>query len=56
MAPGFTCYDKRLYYQTYDVTELIVKGENQITIELADGWFRGSVGAMGKRNVYGKST
>ena len=56
MAPGFTCYDKRLYYQTYDVTELMIQGENDITIELADGWFRGSVGAMGVRNVYGKST
>ena len=32
MAPGFTCYDKRLYYQTYDVTELLVKGENTITV------------------------
>lgn len=54
LAPGFTSYDKRLYYQTYDVTSLVKGGENSISIMLADGWYRGSVGAMGITYVYGK--
>lgn len=56
MAPGFTCYDKRLYYQTYDVTTLLAPGTNTLEVLLADGWYRGSIGAMGIRNVYGKET
>lgn len=56
MAPGFTDYNKRVYYQTCDVTDLVKKGENWITAELADGWYRGSIGAMGIRGVYGKET
>ncbi|MNO14178.1 Bacterial alpha-L-rhamnosidase [compost metagenome] len=56
MAPGFTDYNKRIYYQTYDVTPLLKIGENVITAELADGWYRGSIGAMGIRSVYGKQT
>lgn len=56
LAPGFTQYNKRLQYQTHDVTALLRPGENCLTIQLADGWFRGSVGAMGVRNVYGRET
>ncbi len=56
MAPGFTCYNKRMYYQTYDVTALLINGENTLEIALADGWYRGSIGAMGVRNVYGRQT
>lgn len=56
LAPGFTSYDKRLYYQTYDVTSLVKGGENSISIMLANGWYRGSVGAMGITYVYGKQT
>lgn len=56
MAPGFTGYDKRLHYQTYDVTRLVLDGQNTLDIDLADGWFRGAIGAMGVRNVYGTQT
>lgn len=56
MAPGFTCYDKHIYYQTYDVTTLLSNGENTLEVTLADGWYRGSIGAMGVRNVYGTQT
>lgn len=55
-APGFTDYRKRIQYQTYDVTSLLMKGENEITVELADGWYRGSIGAKGRTNTYGKET
>lgn len=56
LAPGSTDYDKRIQYQTYDVTELINSGSNEITVELADGWYRGSNGAKGRTNTYGKLT
>ncbi len=56
MAPGHTDYRKRIHYQTYDVTNLLVFGENTLEIQLADGWYRGSCGAWGIRNQYGKET
>lgn len=55
LAPGITDYTKRVQYQTYDVTELI-KENNAVTAELADGWYRGSCGAWGLRNQYGTET
>lgn len=56
LAPGITNYKKRLQYQTYDVTDLLCDGENVLTAELADGLYRGSCGAWGIRNQYGKET
>ena len=56
LAPGHTDYRKRIQYQTYDVTDLIRGGGNEITAELADGWYRGSCGAWGLRNQYGTQT
>ena len=56
LAPGITDYRKRVQYQTYDVTELIKSGENIITVQLADGWYRGSCGAWGLVNRYGTET
>ena len=47
---------KRVQYQTYDVTELIKSGKNIITVQLADGWDRGSCGAWGLVNRYGTET
>ena len=55
-TPGHTDYRKRIQYQTYDVTSLIREGENIIDAELADGWYRGSCGAWGLTNQYGKET
>lgn len=56
MAPGHTDYRKRVQYQTYDVTELLKDGENELTAQLADGWYRGSCSAWGLRNQYGTET
>lgn len=55
LAPGSTDYRKRLQYQTYDVTELITS-ENVLEAQLADGWYRGSVGCFGQTNVFGRRT
>ncbi|MBQ7599504.1 MAG: family 78 glycoside hydrolase catalytic domain [Clostridia bacterium] len=56
MAPGYTDYRRRIQYQTYDVTGMIRQGENRLTVQLADGWYRGSCGAWGRRNQYGTET
>ncbi|MBO4418436.1 MAG: family 78 glycoside hydrolase catalytic domain, partial [Oscillospiraceae bacterium] len=55
-APGYTDYRKRVQYQTCDVTALLADGENELTLQLADGWYRGSCGAWGIRNQYGTET
>lgn len=53
-APGWTVYDRRLRYQTFDVTEMLQTGKNAIGAVLGDGWFRGRLGFDGgQRNIYG---
>ena len=56
LAPGITDYNKRIQYQTYDVTDLLIEGDNVLTVQLADGWYRGSTGAWGLKNQYGTET
>ena len=56
LAPGITDYRKRVQYQSYDVTGLLKDGENILSVQLADGWYRGSTGAWGIRNQYGAET
>lgn len=41
LTPGWTTYDKRLQYQTYDVTEHLKKGNNAISVKLGKGWYNG---------------
>jgi alpha-L-rhamnosidase len=40
LTPGWTCYDDRIAYQTYDVTKLLHPGQNRLEIWLGDGWYR----------------
>lgn len=55
LSPGWTVYDQRLRYQTFDVTGLLNEGRNAIGAVLGDGWFRGRIGfAAGRRNIYGE--
>ena len=56
LAPGITDYNKRVHYQTYDVTDFLEPGKHRLSVQLADGWYRGSVGAWGLRNEYGTET
>ena len=53
LAPGTSSYDKQMPYQTYDVTELLGNGENTVTAEVADGWYRSYSGVDGDRNLFG---
>ncbi|HWP42033.1 MAG TPA: glycoside hydrolase family 78 protein [Blastocatellia bacterium] len=59
LAPEFTDYHTRTQYQAYDVTSLLVPGQNAIGAVLGDGWYAGGVGlaqALIKksRNIYGR--
>lgn len=53
LAPGVDDYRQRLQYQTYDVTELLCVGSNELTVTLGDGWYRGNNGVDGLYNYYG---
>ncbi len=55
-TPGWTDYEKRVPYRTYDVTELVRAGANALGAILADGWYAGYVGYGGRRNHYGDRT
>lgn len=53
LAPGADDYRLRLQYQVYDVTPLLRSGENELTVTLGDGWYRGNNGVDGLNNYYG---
>lgn len=54
LAPGTSSYEKKLAYQTYDVTELLQEGRNEVCVILGDGWYRSCSGVDGDRNLYGE--
>jgi alpha-L-rhamnosidase len=49
LTPGWTDYDQRVLYQSYDVTDLVRAGENVLGAILGDGWYCGFVGFDAKR-------
>ncbi|MCL1819664.1 MAG: glycoside hydrolase family 78 protein [Oscillospiraceae bacterium] len=53
LAPGYTQYDKRLYYQTYDVTNLLLMENNSLEFTVGDGWYKGKVGNDNLEYMYG---
>jgi len=54
LAPGWTSYDTRLQYQTYDVTGLLAEGENAVGVMLGNGWYKGRLTWEGVRtNIFG---
>lgn len=52
-TPGWTSYEHRIQYQTYDVTKMLTAGDNAVGVLLGDGWYRGFLGFQGQRNTYG---
>lgn len=54
LAPGWTEYNDRLQYQTYDVTKSLCTGKNCIGVRVAEGWYNGRLGFHGgRRNLWG---
>ena len=56
LAPGSTDPRVRVQYDTYDVTSMLIEGKNEIMLLIADGWYRGSIGAKGFTYVFGKES
>lgn len=53
LAPGWTTYKKRLCYQTFDVTALLAEGVNTLQATLGNGWYRGQLTWLKRRDLYG---
>ncbi len=51
-TPGWTSYNKRTQYQTYDVTAML-QGKNSLGAILGDGWYRGTIGWSSQSGYYG---
>jgi len=51
LSPGWTDFNKRCQYITYDVSDLLVPGENVMAATLGDGWYSGRIARVrdGKR-------
>ena len=54
-APGFTYYPDHLYYQSYDVTDMLREGENTLCVFLGQGWYAGRFTFENKNQIYGSS-
>jgi alpha-L-rhamnosidase len=53
LSPGWTSYEWRLRYRSYDVTSLI-QPTSVLGLALGNGWFRGRLGWGGGRAHYGE--
>jgi alpha-L-rhamnosidase len=53
LSPGWSSYEWRLRYQSYDVTSLL-QPTSVLGIALGNGWFRGRLGWSGGSAFYGK--
>lgn len=52
-TPGFTYYPSHLYFQTYDVSDLLT-GDDVLTVYLAQGWYCGRFTFENKVQIYGE--
>ena len=52
LSPGWSAYEWRLRFVTHDVTALVRDG-SVLTVSLGNGWWRGRLGFMGGRALYG---
>ncbi|QLG40519.1 family 78 glycoside hydrolase catalytic domain [Paenibacillus sp. E222] len=56
LTPNFNNYHKWLQYQTYDVTELLQTGQNEISVRLGNGLYKGRFGFDGHSSeIYGNT-
>ena len=52
-APGYTYYPRDLYYQSYEITDQLRKGENNLKVYLGQGWYAGRFTHENKTQIYG---
>lgn len=53
LTPGYTEYAHRLQVQSFDVE---LAGDNELVVELSDGWYRGQVGLFRSADQWGERT
>lgn len=53
LTPGWFTYYKHLAYQVYDVSSLLRGGDNQLSVLVGDGWYKGFLTSSWHRNYYG---
>lgn len=54
LMPGYYDYENWLQYQTFDVTSLLKKGENDLGAMLGNGWYKGRFGFVpDMKELYG---
>jgi alpha-L-rhamnosidase len=51
LAPGWTTYKKRLQYQAYDISDIVRKGSNELTVSVGSGWYRTSLSWSPQRSA-----
>lgn len=54
LTPGWTSYNKRLLYQTYEVTEQVKQGVNIWSALVGAGWYKGDISYYRVHNFYGE--
>lgn len=47
LTPYCTAYDKYIQYQTYDITQQLKLGKNNVDVILGNGWYKGRFGFDG---------
>jgi alpha-L-rhamnosidase len=55
LSPGWSSYEWRVRYRSYDVTALLADAGPRVVLGLAlgNGWYRGRLGWTGRRALYG---
>ena len=51
-SPGWTSYNNRLQYQTYNVMDMLGT-DNELKATIANGWYKGNLAYEGRKNIYG---
>ena len=52
-TPDWTDYGIRVYYNSYDVTQLVRAGDNALGATLGAGWYAGAVAHLARGHLYG---
>ena len=47
LMPGYHSYDTHLQYQTYDLKDQLIEGNNELKVFLGNGWYKGRLGFDG---------
>ena len=56
LAPGSESYDRTVYAQSFDITDLLHEGANDLVLVLSDGWYRGKAGTFRHQAAWGTRT